>query len=100
MIVELQLDADTFLASFREQIRKAVACELTEDVFDLNPSDGVPGEPYIIVGYQVGKTTLRRSKNQTNVCVHTGSIKTVTNRSVKKPEVVQELVVNICWVKD
>ena len=100
MIVELQLDADTFLRSFREQIRKALACELTEDVFDLNPSDSVPGEPYIIVGYEVGKTTLRRAKTQTQACIHTGSIKTVTFRPVFKPEVVQELVVQISWVKD
>lgn len=100
MIVELQLDAETFRASFREQVRKTVACELTEDVFDLNPSDDVPGEPYIIVGYQVGKTSLRRANSQTTVCVHTGSITTVTNRLVNKPQVVQELMVNICWVND
>ena len=55
MIVELQLDADTFLKSFREQMRKALLCELTEDVLDLNPSDSVPGEPFIIVGYEVGQ---------------------------------------------
>ena len=35
MIVELQIDADAFRLSFREQTRKALACELTEDVFDF-----------------------------------------------------------------
>ena len=100
MIVELQLDAETFLKSFREQMRKALLCELTEDVLDFNPSDNVPGEPFIVVGYQVGKTTLRRSKTQTPASIHTGSIKTVTFRPVFKPQVVQELVVHISWVKD
>ena len=75
MIVELQLDADTFLASFRVQMRKALACELTEDALDLNPSDSVPGEPFIIVGYEVAKTTLRRAKVQSQACIHQGDIK-------------------------
>jgi hypothetical protein len=100
MIVELQLDADTFLKSFREQLRKALLCELTEDVLDFNPTDSVPGEPFIIVGYEVGTTTLRRAKTQTTAHIHTGSFKTVTFRPVFKPEVVQELVVHISWVKD
>src|SRR5688572_13653673 len=100
MIVELQLDADTFLKSFREQMRKALLCELTEDVLDFNPTDSVPGEPFIIVGYEVGTTTLRRAKTQTTAYIHTGSIKTVTFRPVFKPDVVQELVVHISWVKD
>ncbi len=100
MIVELQLDADTFLASFREQMRKALACELTEDLLDLNPSDSVPGEPFIIVGYEVGKSTLRRAKIQTQACIHQADIQTVTLRPVSKPQLVQDLAIHISWVKD
>jgi hypothetical protein len=100
MIVELQLDADTFLASFREQMRKALACERTEDALDLDPSDTAPGEPFIIVGYEVANTTLRRATIQTQACIHQGDIKTVTLRPVVKPQVVQDLVIHISWVKD
>lgn len=100
MIVELQIDADGFCKSFREQMRKALACELSEGVFDLNEADAVPGTRYVITGYTVGETTLRRAQNPVNVCIHGGAPNVVTPRPVRRPQVVQQLVVHVAWEHD
>jgi hypothetical protein len=100
MIIELQIDSDAFCKSFRERMRKELACELTEDVFDLNPSDGTPGTPYIITGYTMGETKLRRAQNQTNVCIHTGAANVTTFRPVNRPQLLQMVTVHIAWVSD
>jgi hypothetical protein len=97
MIVELQIDGDTFCNAFREQLRQALACELTEGVFDLDEGDTQPGEPYVITGYTVGKTRLRRAQNQVNVCIHTGTPNVSTPRPVKRPQLTQELVVHVSF---
>lgn len=78
-------------------MRKALTCKLTEDVFDLNPTDSVPGTPYVITGYTVGPTTLRRAQNAVNVCIHTAAANVTTHRPVRRPQIVQPLVVHLSW---
>jgi hypothetical protein len=92
MLVELQIDAEAFKKAFREQLRKALACELTEDTFE--------GVPYVITGYTVTDTKIRRSQTPSPVCIHTGAANVTTIRQVRKPQLVQTVVAHLSWQSD
>lgn len=100
MMVELQIDSDAFCKSFREQTRKALACRLTEDSLDFDPSDSVPGTPFVITSYTVGDTTLRRAQEKANVCIHIGDPAVTTFRQVNRAQIVQMIVAHVAWVSD
>lgn len=92
MLVELQIDADMFCKSFREQVRKTLACELTEDKLGV--------AEYVITGYSVTDTKLRRARTKSTVCIHTGAANVNTFRQVNKPEIVQTVVAHVSWKSD
>jgi hypothetical protein len=93
VIVELQIDANAFLAAFREQMKRSLACALSEEEIRLH--EDLPSVRYVITGYEVGASQLRRSEDMSNVCVHTGAPNIVTPLQVYKPQLVQAVVVHV-----
>lgn len=89
MIIELQIDVPTLIASFRERMRQALACELFGFEF-LN-------ERWRVVGYELGNTRLRRAQSaDATVCVHVGAPNVLTHLQVRQVQLVQSLTVNTC----
>lgn len=100
MILELQIDSEAFCKNFREQLRRALACQLVEHKLDLIPNDGKEGEPIVVTGYTVGETRLRFAKTPTDVCIHSGDPRIATHRPVHRPQIVQSITVHFSNVKD
>jgi hypothetical protein len=93
MIIELQIDSKTLIASFREQMRQKLACQLFEFSF-LNTL-------WRVTGYELGDTKLRRSqKSDGNACIHVGAPNVVTPMAIRPIRLTQHLIVNTCGTNE
>ncbi|MCA1439354.1 hypothetical protein I6F07_03780 [Ensifer sp. IC4062] len=93
MIIELQIASETLIASFREQMRRTLACQLFE--FSLLETS------WRVVGYELGETKLRRAQAADGTaCVHVGAPNVTTHLSIRPIRIVQQLTVNTCSTSD
>ncbi|MGW4770003.1 hypothetical protein ACWEO2_18390 [Nocardia sp. NPDC004278] len=91
MIVEVEIDTATLVASFREQMRQKLACQLVEfPVGEVREW---------ITGYEIGDTRLRRSQaDNGEACAHVDPTDPgkVTKLVIRTIELVQHITVFTC----